>query len=329
VPAPSSPAGKSASRPSGKRRGCGLRVALFLLVLLLAAGVLVYVATSHRGPAAAGCTVKTDGGDLDLDQDQAANAATIAAVAASRGLPARALTIALATSMQESQLHNLDHGDRDSLGLFQQRPSQGWGTAQQILDPVFASDSFFDSLVKIHDYQSLPLTVAAQEVQRSGYPEAYAQHETDATQLSLALTGQDPAALSCTTGADTPYSAGGRLGRADQVTARLTREFGKRVEPKQESDPRTVSVPVPTGGSTAADEQRGWAVAQWAVAHAHDLKVEQVSFGGRQWQAAHSERGWQQEPAPGKSKGKGSEQVGAKGESAAAAGDPVRITVAR
>jgi hypothetical protein len=329
VPAPSSPAGKPASLPAGKRRGCGLRLVLLLVVLLVVGGALAYFATSHRGPAAAGCTVKTDGGDLDLDQDQAANAATIAAVAASRDLPARALAIALATSMQESQLHNLDHGDRDSLGLFQQRPSQGWGTAQQILDPVYASNSFFDSLVKIHDYQQLPLTVAAQEVQRSGYPEAYAKHETEATQLSLALTGQDPGALSCTTGADTPYSAGGRLGRADQVTARLTREFGTKVKPQQESDPRTVAVPVTTGGgSTAAGTQRGWAVAQWAVAHAHNLKVEEVSFGGMRWQAAHSERGWQKEPAAKASKTpKGTK--GASAASAAADAAPVRITVAR
>ena len=109
----------------------------------------------------------------------------------SRGLPERALTIALATSLQESRLRNIDHGDRDSLGLFQQRPSQGWGTSQQILDPVYASNEFFDSLVKIQGYSRLPLTVAAQRVQKSGYPQAYAKHEADATMLSAALTGRD------------------------------------------------------------------------------------------------------------------------------------------
>ncbi len=299
-------------------------------MLLAVAGVLVYVLTNHHRPAAAGCTVKTDGADLELDQDQAANAATIAAVALSRDLPARAVTIALATSMQESQLHNLSSGDRDSLGLFQQRPSQGWGSAQDILDPVYASNSFFDSLVKIHGYEKLPLTVAAQEVQHSGYPEAYAKHETDATQLAAALTGADPAALSCTTGADTPYSAGGRLGRADQVTARLTREFGKRVAPRQESDPRTVAVPTAAGGGTAAaEEQRGWAVAQWAVAHAHTLKLEEVSFAGLRWQAAHSERGWQKEPAAKGSAAGSTAKGAAKGASASAAASPVLLTVAR
>ena len=92
-----------------------------------------------------------------------------------RGLPARAASIALATAYQESKLRNLDHGDRDSLGLFQQRPSQGWGTAKQIQDPYYATNAFYDALVKIDGYQTMRITEAAQEVQRSGFPEAYAR----------------------------------------------------------------------------------------------------------------------------------------------------------
>jgi hypothetical protein len=296
-----------------------------LVVLLAAAGWLAYHFGYNRGPASAGCTVRADGDVLDLDPDQASNAATIAAVATSRGLPERALTIALATSLQESQLRNIDHGDRDSLGLFQQRPSMGWGTARQILDPVYASNSFFDSLVKIQGYTRLPLTVAAQRVQRSGYPQAYAKHEADATLLSSALTGRDAGALSCTTGADTPYSAGGRLGRASAVTARLTREFGDQVKPRTDSgDPRTVAVPsTPSGGAAEGDgRRRGWELAQWAVAHAHDLKVERVSFGDMRWDAARSEKGWQK-AAPVESR------TNAKGSSAEVPDTLVRITVAR
>ena len=107
------------------------------------------------------------------------------------------MTIALATAMQESGLRNIDHGDRDSLGLFQQRPSQGWGTEQQILDPVYSAGKFYEHLVKVPGYSRLPLTVAAQRVQRSGYPQAYAKHEPDATLLAAALTGRAPAALNC------------------------------------------------------------------------------------------------------------------------------------
>ena len=290
------------------------------VVLLAAAGYLAYH-FQNNSPQSAGCTVRANGDELDLDQDQASNAATIAAVAASRGLPERALTIALATSLQESALVNLDHGDRDSLGLFQQRPSQGWGTSQQILDPVYSSNSFFDSLVKIQGYTRLPLTVAAQRVQKSGYPQAYAKHEADATLLSAALTGHDDGALSCTTGANTPYSAGGRLGDPAKVTARLTREFGSQVKPRTDALPRTVAVPSsPAGGAAEGDgKRRGWELAQWAVAHAHDLKVQQVSFGGMRWEAQRSDKGWQKS-----SPGKG--DADAKG---AATDGLVRITVAR
>ncbi|SEF82722.1 hypothetical protein SAMN05216223_102165 [Actinacidiphila yanglinensis] len=304
-------------------RGCGLRFVAGLVVLLAVAGYVAYHFVNKNNPAAAGCTVATDGAGLDLDQDQAADAATIAAVAMSRGLPERALTIALATSMQESQLENLSSGDRDSLGLFQQRPSQGWGTAQQIKDPVYASNSFFDRLVKIQGYTRLPLTVAAQDVQHSGYPQAYAKHEADATALSAALTGDYGGALSCTTGANTAYSAGGRLGDTAQVTARLKREFGSQVHPRNDSEPRTVAVPsAPAAGTVAgAGKRRGWELAQWAVAHAHDLKVEQVSFADMRWQAAKSDKGWQKTDQ---------DQTGtnAKGGSADADG-LVRITVAK
>jgi len=314
----------SSSSPPGKgKTGCGLKFAAGLVVLL---GVGIFFAQhfAGKGLGPAQCTVKAAGDVLRLTPEQAANAATIAAVATSRGLPERALTIALATSLQESRLENIDHGDRDSLGLFQQRPSQGWGTARQILDPVYASTRFFDSLVKIDGYTRLPLTVAAQRVQKSGYPEAYAQHEADATLLSAALSGRDAGALSCTTGASGPDSAGGGPGDTTAVTARLTREFGAQVRPRTDAFPRTVAVPPARTGAAAEGQgtSRGWELAQWAVAHAHDLKVEQVAFGTMRWQAAHSGKGWQKQ--------KPVSAAGARGD--ASSGTPadglVRITVA-
>jgi murein DD-endopeptidase MepM/ murein hydrolase activator NlpD len=120
---------------------------------------------------------------------QVGNAATIVTVGARMGVPPRGWVIAVATAMQESGLRNLTGGDRDSVGLFQQRPSQGWGTPAQLRDPAYAAGNFYTRLQSIAGWQSLPLTRAAQAVQRSAYPDAYARWEPDATTLVAALTG--------------------------------------------------------------------------------------------------------------------------------------------
>ncbi|MEU0633367.1 hypothetical protein ABZ355_39325, partial [Streptomyces sp. NPDC005989] len=148
------------------------------------------------------CTVESvdssgsKGRTYRMSPEQASNAATISAVGTSRGMPERAVTIALATALQESGLRNIEHGDRDSLGLFQQRPSQGWGTAEQILDPVYSAAEFYRHLAEVPGYSRLSLTVAAQRVQHSD-SQAYAKHEPDAALLAAALTGRTPAALNC------------------------------------------------------------------------------------------------------------------------------------
>ncbi len=138
----------------------------------------------------------------------------ISAIAVRRGMPARAASIALATAYQESKLRNIDHGDRDSLGLFQQRPSQGWGSAKQIQDPYYAINRFYDALAKIDGYQQMRITEAAQQVQRSGFPEAYEDHAPDGRALASALTGYSPARFSCVVhhgrGADRESPTGSR-----------------------------------------------------------------------------------------------------------------------
>ena len=144
------------------------------------------------------CTATVSGASWSLNPDQAVNASTITAVAVARGLPPRAASIALATAVQESGLRNLDYGDNagpDSRGLFQQRPSQGWGSQEQVMDPVYAANAFYDALVEVPGYQDLPITVAAQTVQRSAFPDAYADHESEGRAFASALTGQTPAAL--------------------------------------------------------------------------------------------------------------------------------------
>ncbi|MFK0289496.1 heavy metal transporter [Streptomyces sp. NPDC090442] len=297
----------SAQPVSPARRTRLWRTAAAFVVLL---GVVAYLLVQYltSGPGAPHCTVRVQGGGdpYELTPEQAANAATISAVAASRGLPERAVTIALATAMQESGLRNINFGDRDSVGLFQQRPSQDWGTVKQIMDPVYASGEFYRHLAKVPGYSRLPLTVAAQKVQRSGYPQAYAKHEANATLLTGALTGRSADALSCTV--SHPVDSPGPDGAA-KVREKLVREFGPEVLPRtvgaggrSATSGRSVTVPVqPDGFRTAAEgdtAQRGWQLANWALAHATDLHIEQISYAGRTWTATDSGKGWQGPKAP-------------------------------
>ncbi|MBX6356595.1 MAG: M23 family metallopeptidase [Micromonosporaceae bacterium] len=129
----------------------------------------------------------------NIDADQMRNAAIIVSVAQQMGVPPRGWVIGVATALQESWLRNLPdlgpRNDHDSIGLFQQRPSMGWGTPEQLQDPAYAARKFFEKLVKVEGWQRMPLTDAAQAVQRSAYPDAYAKHEPLATQIVDALTG--------------------------------------------------------------------------------------------------------------------------------------------
>jgi len=134
------------------------------------------------------------------DREAVGNAATIIGVGARMGVPARGWIIAVATAIQESALINLpdlgDANDHDSLGLFQQRPSQGWGTPAQIMDPVYAATKFYEHLLAVPGWQSMPLTQAAQQVQRSATPDAFGRWEGEATRIVATLTGlADPSVL--------------------------------------------------------------------------------------------------------------------------------------
>ncbi|WP_327661718.1 MULTISPECIES: heavy metal transporter [unclassified Streptomyces] len=276
--------------PTLVRRGRLLRIGAAVVVLL---AVATYVAVQYAtgGRSKPRCTVVSangDGASYTFTSEQAVNAATIAAVGTSRGMPERAVTIALATALQESGLRNIEHGDRDSLGLFQQRPTKGWGTADQIMDPAYASERFYAHLAKIPGYSRLPLTAAAQRVQLSGYPQAYAKHEPDATLLAASLTGRAAASLTCdgrAVGGD-----GVRSGDPARVRAALARDFGRDVAPAKGPGESSVRVPVPATVDSAegGERQRGWELAQWAVANSSALRIERVSYAGREWTAGES-----------------------------------------
>lgn len=124
---------------------------------------------------------------LELPDEQIPHARTIVATGITLGVPERGQVVALATAIQESRLRNLGYGDRDSLGLFQQRPSQGWGSPAQIRDPVYATTRFYKGLLKVAGWQQMTITQAAQAVQLSGFPDAYAQWETLARALQKAI----------------------------------------------------------------------------------------------------------------------------------------------
>ncbi|MFD7404837.1 heavy metal transporter [Streptomyces sp. NPDC059866] len=303
--------------PTPQRRGRLFRSGAAFVVLLAVAGYLVvqYVTGGPGGPQCKVVSADADGATYEFTPEQAVNAATITAVGTARGLPERAVTIALATALQESALRNIDHGDRDSLGLFQQRPSQGWGTEQDIMDPIYSAGMFYDHLVKVPDYTRLPLTVAAQRVQRSGFPEAYAKHEPDATLLAAALTGRAAATLTCqgrpgaapTAGPDTVRSALVRDFGRDAV-AQAGAEVGATPTPAPsdlitETSGRTVTVPVTadTGADGRSVRERGWQLAHWAVANASALHIERVSYAGREWTAGNTDSRWR--PASGDGKG--------------------------
>jgi hypothetical protein len=173
-------------------------VGVITLAGIVAVGALIVTYVTRRTPLTTEpCQVAGAGRTYGLDRDQAANAITIATAANAVGLPHHAVTIADAAALQESALHNLAHGDRDSLGLFQQRPSQGWGSASQILNPTFAATSFFHALARVDGWQTLSVNDAAQRVQHSAMPTAYAKWEDEARALARATTGELPGTLTC------------------------------------------------------------------------------------------------------------------------------------
>ncbi|MGF9662784.1 hypothetical protein AAIH25_13025 [Arthrobacter crystallopoietes] len=245
---------------------------LLLLVALVAGGVWLAVSSIQRSEILVRerCMAVVGPETFELAPDQAANAALISGIAVQRGLPARAASIALATSIQESKLRNIGHGDNagpDSRGLFQQRPSQGWGTEDQVMDPVYATNRFFEELEQVPDYESMPITEAAQKVQRSAYPEAYADHEGEGKAFASALTGHSPAALNCV------LKTAEGTGNAASVQEQLELAYPE-LQTSVQGNQLQVSV----------DDTTGWAVAQWAVASAKELKIDAVAFAGLSWQ---------------------------------------------
>jgi hypothetical protein len=254
-----------------------------LTVLAVAVTVGVFLVANRLGrnlslrlPASQACVVTGAGGEIRLDADQMANAATVSAVGISRHVPQRAIMVALATAWQESKLHNLAGGDRDSIGLFQQRPSQGWGRPEQIANPRYAARTFYDELLKVDGWETMRVTDAAQTVQRSAHPEAYEKWADKAESLAQALAGETVGTVACTVNAQ-PTERGPAA--AEALRAELRLDWGERTRPV------TIAENMPGLALTVPDARAGWQYAHWFVAYAKERGIKRVRFSDREWTA--------------------------------------------
>ncbi|NUR92554.1 MAG: hypothetical protein HOY71_51495 [Nonomuraea sp.] len=249
-----------------------ITIAIIVAVLAVGISVGLYHLLKRAAPLAlpdAYCSVNTPEGVRSLSPEQAQISATIAAVAARRRLPERAVVIAYATALQESKIQNLEWGDRDSVGVFQQRESQGWGSKKQLMDPVYATNKFFAALAKVRNYRKLKVEDAAQAVQRSAAGYAYAQHETEAKILAAAFTGRVPQAVHCW------YPPGKKTPAPQARTSEARKQLARAL------------------GSTAiTSKKRGWLVAAWSVAHAEKYNLRRVGYSGAVWANDVNLDGW-------------------------------------
>lgn len=294
--------------PDNAARGGGggwlkvLVVVLIVLVLLAGAAVWALSKLGHLSIfQSSGCTASSSAGSMSLDLEQAQNAATITAVGMSLNVPTFGIQVALATARQESKLHNLGYGDRDSVGLFQQRPSQGWGTEAQIMDPVYATTRFYQALLAVPGWQKMELTQAAQAVQHSGAPDAYAQYDQFATVIAAVFTGTAGPGLGCTLDGPTfapQAKTGGKLliARGQTVVDDMRTQFGTANVGKisgESADGLSFDVAPASSATGSAATAQEWAFANWSAAQAETLGIGQVSFGGKTWRASDGGSGWQ------------------------------------
>jgi hypothetical protein len=252
----------------------------------VAAAVGLYVAFRHVQPLlnGSGCEARAAGQVIALDTGQAGIAATIAGVAHREGLPSRAVTIAYATALQESKLSNLSYGDRDSVGVFQQRPSEGWGPRRLLQDPVYATTKFFGALTKVHGYTRMAVYKAAQAVQHSADGYAYNQYVPVAAGMAAAFTGRVPHSVWCWYGQKIPAKP-----RQQAIGRQLAATFGP-MPVRTATDP-LMAVRAPDGPA-------GWAVAAWLVANAGQYGIDAVQYGSYQWTAANGSAGWTHDRSP-------------------------------
>jgi hypothetical protein len=253
-------------------------VVLLLGIALLVGGAVVgyRLSDGHVPFVTDTCRVFAGTHQVKLQPEQVRHAATITAVGARNEVPERAIVVALATAMQESELRNLGGGDRDSIGLFQQRPSQGWGTPEQLRDPRYATAIFYERLLDVPGWEKMRVTDAAQTVQRSAHPELYQKWEADAVALTSVFLGSSPGGLSCALREQ-------RAAAGDAAVAGLVKDLQADWGTMDVGQPESDAGPLVS--VTAEDEVTGWRVAHWMVAWSRTYGVESVTYAGRTWTA--------------------------------------------
>lgn len=248
------------------------------LALALAAGLVAGcsdAADDTLSPRPTGCFIGGGQEPLHLTAEQTFHASTIAAVGLRDGMDERAVAVAIATSFQESKLSNVDYGDHDSLGLFQQRPSVGWGTEEEILDPVYASFKFYEKLRRIDGWQDMAIGDAAQAVQVSAYPDLYEQWEDEGLAVAAAFAGGEEAGVSC---------IGGETESGSTDAAALAEAHAYQWGTEAAAvDGGVVTVDVD-------DATAGWNRASWAVSKSYEYDIASVEYAGRLWEPG--EDGW-------------------------------------
>ncbi len=278
-PFPAAPPRSPRRARAARVRRAVVRLVVFGVVFVAVAagaswGVATFLGRGDHPSQSVRCAASLEGTDWYLDPGQAEVVALLAGQAEQRALPARALTIAIATGLQESKLRNLEGGDRDSLGIFQQRPSQGWGTEEQILDPAYATGKFYDALAKVPGYEEMAVTEAAQAVQRSAFPDAYAAHEALARAWANGMYGYSGAAVTC----HLPDADG--AGDPAAVVARAQRDLGITATT---AGAGLLLDAAPLIAEPEHAERVGWAVALWAVTVAEPLEIVEVDHAGQVW----------------------------------------------
>lgn len=287
----------------GRRRSHGAGVVVAAIIVCVVAALvacwtllpqLFAPRETARTADDAYCAVVSDGIRRTLAPDQARNAALIANIAVTRGLPDHAATVAIATAMQESRLTNLDYGDRDSLGLFQQRPSQGWGTEEQVSDMTYATNIFYDHLLQVPDWETIPVEDAAQEVQRSGYPDLYATWDAMAHTWAAGLTGELPAGVSCAlepaSSSDADGLTGAIGGALPNVAVAVAPAGGQSDEQSDggagdsgSASGTTLTLTLPDGLSADARARLCWQTAGWLVTQARQYGIDALRADGMEW----------------------------------------------
>jgi hypothetical protein len=240
-----------------------------VVMALIAGGVVLWSAYNKTPlPIDDRCVATAGGHTTTIDPEQARNAAIIAGMSIKRGLVPRAASIALATAYQESGIRNLDHGHADSIGLFQQRPSKGWGTIEQIMDPWYSAREFYRAMERIKNWRTRDINDVAQAVQRSAYPDAYRQHEANARALASSLTGETPASFTCVVNKPKPGDPGG-------MATFLKKTLG--------SDTVTITAKDDTLTVKAGSAAQAWSVAHLAIASAGDYGLVSAQVGPYSW----------------------------------------------